>query len=103
MLDLDINPRVRDIIKAALKQAELVWMRKAKTESVRLMAADRIITALSVRLPMNIDVSALCHEEIVYESAQQLREELQRRGVPSVLIEHMGDVTPSQTDPDRDE
>ena len=69
-------------------------MRKAKTESVRLMAADRIIDRAVGKAPMNIDVSALRHDEIVYESVQQIREELERRGVPPILIEHMRDVTP---------
>ena len=41
---------------------------------------------------MQIDVSALRHEQIVYQSAAEIRAELQRRGVPLLLIEHSIDA-----------
>jgi len=78
-------------------------MRTAKTESVRLMAAERIIDRAVGKAPLNIDANALRHDEIVYRSAAQIREELLRRGVPAILIDHIGDVTPIQTDPNNDE
>jgi hypothetical protein len=43
------------------------------------------------RAPMQIDVGALRHDEIVYQSAAEVRAELQRRGVP-LLIEHSPDA-----------
>ena len=63
-------------------------MRKSKLDTVKLMAADRILDRAVGRAPMQIDVSALRHDEIVYQSAEEIRAELLRRGVPLLLIEH---------------
>ncbi len=60
---------------------------------------EEIVKSHVGRAPMNLDISALRHDEIVYESVQQIREELERRGVPPVLIEHMRDVTASKSPP----
>jgi hypothetical protein len=72
-------------------------MRTCKNPGVRLMAADRILDRAVGRAPLNIDVTALRHDEIVYESAMEIRRELERRGIPPILIEHLGDVTPSES------
>ena len=66
-------------------------MRKSKTDAVKLMAADRILDRAVGRAPMQIDVTALRHDEIVYQSAAEIRAELLRRGVPPILI----DLTPN--------
>ena len=41
---------------------------------------------------MQIDVGALRHDEIVYQTAAEVRAELERRGVPLLLIEHSPDA-----------
>ena len=64
-------------------------MRKSKQESVRLMAADRILDRAIGKAPMQIDVSALRHDQIVYQSVEEIRAELVRRGVPPLLIDHL--------------
>ncbi len=51
-------------------------MRTTRNESTRLMAADRILDRAVGKAPVQIDLAALRHDEIVYESAQQIREEL---------------------------
>ena len=56
---------------------------------VRLTAADRILDRAVGRAPLNIDVTALRHDEIVYELAMEIRRELERRGIPPILIEHL--------------
>ena len=57
-------------------------MRGAKQESVKLQAADRILDRAIGKAPMQIDITALRHDEIVYQTAEEIRAELQRRGVP---------------------
>src|SRR6202035_55780 len=61
-------------------------MRKSKLDTVKLMAADRILDRAVGKAPMQIDVSALRHDQIVYQSAAEVRAELLRRGVPPLLI-----------------
>ena len=67
-------------------------MRKSKIDTVKLMAADRILDRAVGRAPMQIDVGALRHDEIVYQTAAEVRAELERRGVPLLLIEHSSDA-----------
>jgi hypothetical protein len=67
-------------------------MRKSKQDTVKMMAADRILDRAVGRAPMQIDVGALRHDQIVYQSAAEVRAELQRRGVPLLLIEHLPDA-----------
>jgi hypothetical protein len=67
-------------------------MRKSKQDTVKMMAADRILDRAVGRAPMQIDVSALRHDQIVYQSAAEVRAELLRRGVPPLLIEHLPDA-----------
>jgi hypothetical protein len=71
-------------------------MRRSKEDSVRLMAASRIIDRAVGKAPLHIDVTALRHDQIVYQSAVEIRRELERRGVPPILIEQMRDVTPGE-------
>ena len=76
-------------------------MRKSKQDSVKLMAADRILDRAIGKAPMQIDVSALRHDEIVYQSVEEIRAELVRRGVPPLLIDHMPNAAsepPSQSE-----
>jgi hypothetical protein len=67
-------------------------MRKSKQDTVKMMAADRILDRAVGRAPMQIDVGALRHDQIVYQSAAEVRAELLRRGVPPLLIEHLPDA-----------
>ena len=53
------------------------------------MAADRILDRAIGKAPMQIDVTALRHEQIVYQSVEEIRTELVRRGVPPLLIDHL--------------
>jgi hypothetical protein len=75
-------------------------MRSAESESVRLMAADRILDRAIGKAPMTVDVTALRHDEIVYKTPQDIvRALIEERGVNPLLIEHMTkltDVTPSK-------
>ena len=78
-------------------------MRKSKQESVRLMAADRILDRAIGKAPMQIDVTALRHDLIVYQSAAEIRAELERRGVPLLLIEHSLDDAEIESPPTQSE
>ena len=76
-------------------------MRTGDSDAVRLMAASRILDRAVGKAPLNIDVTALRHTEIVYESVMEIRRELERRGVPPILIEHLAsseaiDAPPSE-------
>jgi hypothetical protein len=74
-------------------------MRKSKLDTVKLMAADRILDRAVGKAPMQIDVSALRHDEIVYQSAEEIRAELLRRGVPPILIEYLPDTECENLEP----
>ena len=52
-------------------------MRTARQEGVRLMAADRILDRAVGKAPLHIDISALRHDKIVYQSAVEIRRELE--------------------------
>ena len=52
------------------------------------MAAGRILDRAIGKAPMQIDVSALRHDQIVYQSVEEIRAELVRRIVP-LLIDHL--------------
>jgi hypothetical protein len=60
------------------------------------MAADRILDRAVGKAPLHLDISALRHDKIVYQSAVEIRRELERGGVPPILIEQMRDVTPGE-------
>jgi hypothetical protein len=67
-------------------------MLHAKNESVRLMAAKRILDRAIGKPPMTVDITALRHDEIVYETPQQILKALiEERGVPPILIEHLSE------------
>jgi len=78
-------------------------MRKSKIDTVKLMAADRILDRAVGRAPMQIDVSALRHDEIVYQTVAEVRAELERRGVPLLLIEHSLDDAEIESPPTQSE
>jgi len=46
-------------------------MRKSKQDTVKMMAADRILDRAVGRAPMQIDVGALRHDQIVYHDADR--------------------------------
>jgi hypothetical protein len=50
------------------------------------------------KAPQHIDTSAVRHTEIVYRSAEEIRQELLARGVPQVLL----DYTPPAPEPSAD-
>ena len=52
-------------------------MRTARQEGVRLMAADGILDRAVGKAPLHIDISALRHDKIVYQSAVEIRRELE--------------------------
>jgi ppGpp synthetase/RelA/SpoT-type nucleotidyltranferase len=72
--------------------------RNAQSEQVRLMAQDKILDRAMGKAPQHIDTSAVRHTEIVYRSAEEIRQELLARGVPQVLL----DYTPPAPEPSAD-
>ena len=60
--------------------------RNAESEAVRLAAADKILDRALGKAPAHIDVTALHHTDIVYQSAEELRQKfrkaLEEEGVP---------------------
>ena len=65
-----------------------------ESEAARVSAADKILDRALGKAPQHIDITASRHTEIVYRSAQEIREALAARGVPPVLL----DYTPSDND-----
>jgi hypothetical protein len=74
-------------------------MRSAESEAVRLAAQDKILDRVFGKAPQHIDVPALRHTEIVYRSAEEIRQELLARGVPKVLLDY---TPPPPEDDDSD-
>jgi hypothetical protein len=63
--------------------------RTAESEAVRLAAQDKILDRALGKAPQqHVDITALRHTEIVYRSAQEIRQELIARGVPHVLLDY---------------
>jgi hypothetical protein len=58
-----------------------------ESEAARVTAADKVIDRAMGKAPQHIDVTALRHTELVYRSAQEIRQELIARGVPQVLLD----------------
>jgi hypothetical protein len=54
----------------------------------RVSAADKILDPALGKAPKRIDIVALRHSEIVYLSAQEIREALAACGVPPVSLDH---------------
>jgi hypothetical protein len=72
--------------------------RDGDTDAVRAAAADKVIDRAMGKAPQHIDTSAVRHTEIVYRSAEEIRQELLARGVPQVLL----DYTPPAPEPSAD-
>jgi hypothetical protein len=55
------------------------------------MAADKVIDRAMGKAPQHIDVTAMRHTDIVYHSAEELRQEFRRQmeeaGVPKALMD----------------
>ena len=73
-------------------------MRHAQSEVVRLAAMDKILDRTYGKAPQHVDIAAIKHTEIVYRSAEEIRQELLARGVPQVLL----DYTPPAPEPSAD-
>jgi hypothetical protein len=110
---VDVLPRDRysiinrkwSLAERALEYAEeallgmVKLMRSAESEAVRLAAQDQILDRVFGKAPQHIDVPALRHTEIVYRSAEEIRQELLARGVPKVLLDY---TPPPPEDDDSD-
>jgi len=63
----------------------------SETDAVRVMAADKVIDRAMGKAPQHIDVTAMRHTDIVYHSAEELRQEFRRQmeeaGVPKALMD----------------
>ncbi len=57
------------------------------SDAVRVAAADKILDRSLGKAPAHIDVTALRHTEIVYETAEELRKALADEGVPQALMD----------------
>ena len=64
--------------------------------SARASAADKILDRALGKAPLHIDVTALRHTEIVYRSAEEIRQALLGRGLPPALL----DLTAKDDDDD---
>ena len=66
-------------------------MRGAGAENVRLGAMKEILDRSLGKAPAHIDITALRHTDIVYQSAEELRAELRKaiieEGVPEALLD----------------
>ena len=77
--------------------------RNAESEQVRLAAQDKILDRAYGKAPQHVDVTAMRHTEIVYRSAQEIRQELLDRGVPRVLLDYTKPPDDEEDDSDKDE
>jgi hypothetical protein len=66
-------------------------MREGDSDAARASAADKI---LDRALGKHLDITAMRHTEIVYHTAEEIRQELADRGVPPVLL----DCVPSKAE-----
>ena len=61
------------------------------SEAVRLAAADKVIDRAMGKAPAHIDITAMRHTDIVYQSAEELRADfrkaLEAEGVPRALLD----------------
>ena len=81
----------------ALRHAEdmldvLVHIAKyGESETARVSAADKVIDRAMGKAPAHIDITALRHTDIIYQSEQELRAEIRRaieeEGVPRALMD----------------
>jgi hypothetical protein len=78
-------------------------MREGETEVARASAADKILDRALGKAPMDVDITALRHTEIVYHSAAEIRQALAERGVPPVLLDYVPPVVDDTSPPNEDE
>ena len=74
-------------------------MRSGQSESARVAAADKILDRALGKAPLHIDVTALRHTDIVYRSAEEIRNALLGRGLPPALL----DLRPAAAKDDDDD
>ncbi len=60
-----------------------------ESEAARVSAADKVLDRALGKAPAHIDITALRHTEIVYQSAAQIRQEIAARGVPPALLDYV--------------
>ena len=60
---------------------------KDQPGATRVAAADKILHRALGKAPLNVDITALRHTEIVYRSAAEIRKALIAEGVPEVLLD----------------
>ena len=100
---VDAQPRLRiakslavpkwEIAKYALQYAHKAFDRLVEVmEDVEAPGAARVSAASKILdrglgKPKHVDVTALHHTEIVYQSAAEIRQELINQGVPEVLLD----------------
>ena len=75
-------PYVDEMLDVLVEIAENV----EAPEEARVSAADKVLDR-ALGKAKHIDVSALRHTEIVYQSAAEIRQELINKGVPEVLLD----------------
>jgi hypothetical protein len=61
-------------------------MRYGESDSARMSACSQILDRALGKAPQHVDVVALKHTEIVYPSAEELRQQLLKEGVPAALL-----------------
>ena len=75
----------------------------AESEAVRLAAADKVLDRAMGKAPQHFDVTAKRHVDIIYQSAEELQEELRRaleaEGVPRALMDLTLDEEPIEPEP----
>ncbi len=74
-------------------------MEHGDSEAARVSAAEKILDRALGKAPQHIDTAALRHTEIVYRSAQEIRKELEARGVPAVLLDYKPTDEDGENDP----
>jgi hypothetical protein len=62
-------------------------MDHGESETARIVAADKILDRSLGKAPQHIDVTALRHTDIVYQTAADLRKALMEEGVPRALLD----------------
>jgi exonuclease VII small subunit len=68
-------------------QTLVALMRHSESDVAKATAADKILDRGLGKAPQTIDARVEHHTEIVYQTAEQIKQELIARGVPRLLIE----------------
>jgi hypothetical protein len=79
--------KVQPYVDEALDRLAAIMRDVEAPEAVRLSAARKILDCALGKAPDHGDVSALHHTEIVYRSAEEIKQELINRGVPEFLLD----------------